>query len=77
MMFYLRARKHKENAWIYVESEAVLAVRYAVEKGDLDVQFTESRESRYHTVPRSKFRALLAANSIGLRKSTNQVEPSI
>jgi len=33
--------------------------------GDLDVQFEEGREYRYEKVPRSKFRALMSAESVG------------
>jgi hypothetical protein len=54
-----------ETKWFYVESSAVRAVRYHAPTSELDVRFEEGREYRYSHVPRSKFRALLAAESIG------------
>jgi hypothetical protein len=51
--------------WIPVDSSAVRAVRYNFATAELDVRFEEGREYRYRHVPRSKFRALLAAGSTG------------
>jgi hypothetical protein len=48
-----------------VESTAVRAVRYHPATGELDVRFDEGGEYRYEKVPRSKYRALLAAESVG------------
>lgn len=48
-----------------VDSSAVRAVRYHPATSELDVRFDEGREYRYSRVPRSKFQALLAAESIG------------
>jgi hypothetical protein len=48
-----------------VESSAVRAVRFDATTAELDVRFEEGHEYRYSRVPRSKFRALLAADSIG------------
>jgi hypothetical protein len=48
-----------------IESSAVRAVRYNAASGKLDVRFEDGREYRYSEVPRSMFRALLAAKSIG------------
>ena len=48
-----------------MESSAVRAVRYHAVTGDLDVRFTAGHDYRYSLVSRSKFRALLAAESIG------------
>jgi hypothetical protein len=50
---------------MHVNSSAVRAVRYHLATGELDVCFDEGREYRYSRVPRSKFRALIAAESIG------------
>jgi hypothetical protein len=59
-------RKRRSGAkWTIVNSSAVRAVRYHLATGELDVRFEEGREYRYNRVPRSKFRALLAAESIG------------
>jgi hypothetical protein len=54
-----------QDRWIHVESSAVREVRYDPTTMELDVRFEEGREYRYAAVPRSKFRALLAAESIG------------
>ena len=54
-----------EAKWMHVASSAVRAVRYHAGRNELDVRFEEGREYRYHNVPRSKFRALLEADSIG------------
>ena len=54
-----------EAKWTYVASSAVRAVRYHAGRNELDVRFEEGREYRYGKVPRSKFRALLQADSIG------------
>jgi hypothetical protein len=51
--------------WTHVASSAVRAVRYHAARNQLDVRFEEGREYRYRQVPRSKFRALLQAESIG------------
>jgi len=48
-----------------VESSAVRVVRYHAATGELDVRFEEGRQYRYSHVPKSKFRVLLAAQSIG------------
>jgi hypothetical protein len=48
-----------------MNSSAVRAVRYHAATGELDVRFEEGREYRYQCVPRSKFRALFMADSIG------------
>jgi hypothetical protein len=48
-----------------VASSAARAVRYHAARNELDVRFEEGREYRYSDVPRSKFRALLEADSIG------------
>lgn len=60
----MRNRAAKSD-WIYVASSAVRAVRYHAAAKALDVRFEEGREYRYENVPRSKYRALLAADSIG------------
>jgi hypothetical protein len=54
-----------ETGWTRVKSSAVRAVRYHSASSELDVRFEEGREYRYSRVPRSKFHALLAAESIG------------
>ena len=54
-----------QDRWIHVESSAVREVRYHPTTMELDVRFEEGREYRYAAVPRSKYRALLAAESIG------------
>ena len=54
-----------EAKWTHVQSSAVRAVRYHAPVGKLDVRFEDGREYRYSRVPRSKFRALLASESIG------------
>jgi hypothetical protein len=51
--------------WTYVKSSAVRAIRYHPARGELDVRFDEGREYRYGHVSRSKFQALLNAESIG------------
>ena len=48
-----------------MQSSAVEAVRYHPATCELDVRFEEGREYRYEKVPRSKFHALMAADSIG------------
>jgi hypothetical protein len=59
-------RKRRVGAkWMRVKSTAVRAVRYHLTTGELDLRFAEGREYCYSRVPRSKFRALLAADSIG------------
>jgi hypothetical protein len=58
-------RARGEDSWVSVESSAVLAVRYSTAKSALDVCFEEGRKYRYFEVPRSKYRALLKADSIG------------
>jgi hypothetical protein len=58
-------KRGAEAKWIYVGSSAVRAVRYHAATGELDVRFEEGRRYRYSHVPRSKFRALLAAESVG------------
>jgi hypothetical protein len=59
-------RKRRAIAgWIPVDSSAVRAVRYDFAAAELDVRFEAGREYRYRRVPRSKFRALLAAKSTG------------
>jgi hypothetical protein len=60
----MRLKKPKEG-WRPVESAAVMAVRYDAITRELDVRFEDGREYRYANVPRSKFRALHVANSIG------------
>ena len=57
-------RKPAET-WTPVGSSAVSAVRYDPVTKQLEVRFEEGREYRYDQVPRSKFRALLTAESIG------------
>lgn len=61
----MRTRRTRAEQWEHVESEAVDAVRYFPDKAMLDVRYVEGREYRYHNVPRSKYRALRAADSIG------------
>ena len=58
-------RGRRQAKWLYVGSSAVRAVRYNPSRSELDVRFEEGREYRYGRVPRSKFRALLEAESIG------------
>jgi hypothetical protein len=58
-------RRRTESKWTRVASSAVRAVRYHAARNELDVRFEEGREYRYSKVPRSKFRALLEAESIG------------
>ena len=58
-------RRRTKNRWMHVASSAVHAVRYYPQTGELDIRFEEGREYRYSRVPRSKFRALLASESIG------------
>jgi hypothetical protein len=58
-------RRRPEAKWTHVASSAVRAVRYHSAQNKLDVRFEEGREYRYGNVPRSKFRALLEADSIG------------
>jgi hypothetical protein len=58
-------RRRTEGKWTHVASSAVRAVRYHAARNELDVRFEEGREYRYGKVARSKFRALLQANSIG------------
>jgi len=58
-------RRRTESKWAHVASSAVRAVRYHAARNELDVRFEEGREYRYGKVPRSKFRALLEAESIG------------
>ena len=48
-----------------MNSSAVRAIRYDPARGELDVRFEEGREYRYSHVSRSKFQALLNAESIG------------
>lgn len=48
-----------------MDSTAVRAVRYHAASGELDLRFENGQDYRYSHVPRSKFRALLAAKSIG------------
>lgn len=62
-----RTTMKKRNAakWTNVASSAVRAVRYRAARNELDVRFEAGREYRYGHVPRSKFHALLHANSIG------------
>jgi hypothetical protein len=57
-----RAAKGK---WTYVASSAVRAIRYEAATAELDVRFGAGRQYRYSDVPRSKFRALIEAESIG------------
>jgi hypothetical protein len=57
--------RRKKDAWTEVESSAVRCVCYNPAKMELDVRFEEGREYRYFQVPRSKYRALLTAESIG------------
>ena len=58
-------RRRTEDKWTHVASSAIRAVRYHAARNELDVRFEEGREYRYSKVPRSKFRALLQADSIG------------
>ena len=58
-------RRRAEDKWTHVASSAIRAVRYHAARNELDVRFEEGREYRYGKVPRSKFRALLQADSIG------------
>lgn len=58
-------KRRADPRWTRVKSSAVRAVRYHLATGELDVRFEEDREYRYSRVPRSKFRAMLAAESIG------------
>jgi hypothetical protein len=58
-------RRRTTAAWIHVASSAVRAVRYHSGRGELDVRFEDGKEYRYSGVPRSKFRNLLNAESIG------------
>lgn len=62
------------GAWVHVASSAVRAVRYDSARGDLDVRFEDGKEYRYSDVPRSKFRSLLKADSIG-RFVNHQIKP--
>jgi hypothetical protein len=57
--------RRKESKWTRVASSAVRTVRYHAAHNELDVRFEKGREYRYSNVPRSKFRALLDAESIG------------
>ena len=57
--------RRKQNDWEEVESSVVRCVFYDPTKMELDVRFEEGREYRYFQVPRSKYRALLTAESIG------------
>lgn len=58
-------KRRRETEWMHVRSSAVRAIRYHPGTGKLDIRFEEGREYRYDHVSRSKFRALLAAESIG------------
>jgi hypothetical protein len=58
-------RRWKQNDWIAVKSSAVRAVRYDPAEQRLDVRYSHGEEFEYGQVPRSKFRALLDAASIG------------
>jgi hypothetical protein len=58
-------RRRTDDKWIHVASSAVRAVRFHAARNELDVRFEEGREYRYGNVPRSKFHALLQADSIG------------
>jgi len=58
-------KRRTEDKWTHVASSAVRAVRYRPARNELDVRFEEGREYRYDKVPRSKFHALLQAESIG------------
>ena len=58
-------RRRAEAKWTHVASSAVRAVRYHVARNELDVRFEAGREYRYSKVPRSKFRAVLQAESVG------------
>jgi hypothetical protein len=59
------SKRRLEAKWTLVNSSAVRAVRYDTGRGELDIRFEEGQQYRYSNVPRSKFRALLAAKSIG------------
>jgi hypothetical protein len=58
-------RRRAEAKWIRVASSAVRAVRYHATRSELEVRFEDGAEYRYTHVPRSKFRALMDAESIG------------
>jgi KTSC domain-containing protein len=58
-------RGKRQVKWLRVDPSAVRAVRYNSSRSELEVRFEEGREYRYSHVPRSKFRALLQAESIG------------
>jgi hypothetical protein len=59
---------------MHVASSAVRAVRYDHTRGELDVRYEDGEEYRYVDVPRSKFRSLLKADSIG-RFVNQQIKP--
>ena len=67
-------RRRTETSWTHVASSAVQAVRYDSARGELDVRFEDGEEYRYAGVPRSKFRSLLKADSIG-RFVNLQIKP--
>jgi hypothetical protein len=62
---YKTRRTKPQSGWVRVDSSAVRAVRYKESSGELDVRFEKGRQYRYRGVSRSKFRALLAAESVG------------
>jgi len=62
----LKVKIGRQNEkWLRVESSAIRAVRYHSITRQLDLRFADGDEYRYDHVPRSKFRALLGAESIG------------
>ena len=50
---------------VKVDSSAVASIGYDAGAGELDVEFHTGRVYRYFDVPRGKFEALMAAESIG------------
>jgi hypothetical protein len=57
--------RHELTGWIHVRSSALREVRYRPSVHKLDLRYTDGDKYEYDAVPRSKFRALLRAESKG------------
>jgi hypothetical protein len=59
-------RRKRQGEWVNVQSSAVREVRYRAREKKLDLIYSdEDCTYEYYDVPRSKFRALMQADSKG------------
>lgn len=59
-------KRKRQNKWVRVQSSAVREVRYRAREKKLDLIYSDKDcPYEYYGVPRSKFRALMQANSKG------------